>query len=50
MISIMFVAVMLDRPALAMRNVAIAALLILIVIPESLLDVASRCRSPPWCR
>jgi competence protein ComEC len=38
MIAIMFVAVMLDRQALAMRNVAIAALLVLIVLPESLLD------------
>jgi competence protein ComEC len=38
MIAIMFVAVMLDRQALAMRNVAIAALVILAVMPESLLD------------
>jgi competence protein ComEC len=38
MIAIMFVAVMLDRQALAMRNVAIAALIILVVYPESLLD------------
>ena len=38
MISIMFLAVMVDRPALAMRNVAIAALLILSLVPESLLD------------
>lgn len=39
MISIMFLAVLLDRPALAMRNVALAALIILVVFPESLLDV-----------
>jgi competence protein ComEC len=38
MIAIMFAAVMLDRQALAMRNVAIAALLILVARPESLLD------------
>ena len=38
MISIMFLAVLLDRPALALRNVALAALLILLVWPESLLD------------
>ena len=38
MISIMFLAVMLDRPALALRNVALAALAILIVWPESLFD------------
>ncbi len=38
MISIMFLAVLLDRPALALRNVALAALLILVVWPESLLD------------
>jgi competence protein ComEC len=39
MISIMLLAVMLDRPALAMRNVALAALAILTVMPESLLHV-----------
>ena len=38
MISIMFIAVLLDRPALALRNVALAALLILLSWPESLLD------------
>ena len=38
MMSIMLVAVMLDRPALTMRNVALAALLILVVSPESLFD------------
>lgn len=39
MMVVMFLAIMLGRPAIAMRNVAIAALLILIVYPESLLDV-----------
>jgi competence protein ComEC len=38
MISIMFLAVMLDRPALALRNVALAALVILLIWPESLFD------------
>ena len=38
MMSIVLIAVMLDRPALTMRNVALAALLILIVSPESLFD------------
>lgn len=38
MISVMFVAVLFDRPALALRNVAIAALLILAIYPESLFD------------
>ncbi len=38
MMSIMLVAVMFDRPALTMRNVALAALLILAVSPESLFD------------
>ena len=38
MISIMFLAVMLDRPAVALRNVALAALAILLVWPESLFD------------
>src|SRR5262245_23888020 len=38
MISVMFLAVLLDRPAIALRNVALAALAILVVWPESLLD------------
>jgi competence protein ComEC len=38
MMSIVLMAVMLDRPALTMRNVALAALAILIVAPESLFD------------
>jgi competence protein ComEC len=38
MMSIVLIAVMLDRPALTMRNVALAALAILIVAPESLFD------------
>ena len=38
MISIMLLAVLLDRPALALRNVALAALAILVLWPESLLD------------
>ncbi len=38
MISIMFLAVLLDRPAMALRNVALAALAILVVWPESLFD------------
>jgi competence protein ComEC len=39
MITIMFVAVLLDRPALALRNVVLAALVILVLYPESVLDV-----------
>jgi competence protein ComEC len=39
MIAIMFFAVLLDRRALALRNIALAALLILAFYPESLLDV-----------
>jgi competence protein ComEC len=38
MISIMLLAVLLDRPAIALRNVALAALVILLMWPESLLD------------
>ena len=38
MIAIMFFAVLIDRPGIAMRNVALAALLILALYPESLLD------------
>lgn len=37
-ISIAFAAILLDRPALALRNVALAALALLILIPESLFD------------
>jgi len=39
MIMIMLLAVTLDRPAIALRNVAIAALAILIFVPESLFHV-----------
>ena len=39
MIAIMFLAVLLDRPALALRNVILAATLILLAFPESLFDV-----------
>lgn len=38
MISVMFFAVLLDRPALALRNVALAACIILLLFPESVLD------------
>ncbi len=38
MIAIMFLAILLDRPAIALRNVALAALVILTLWPESLLD------------
>ncbi len=37
-ISIVFGAVILDRPAVAMRNVALAALTVLALVPESLFD------------
>lgn len=40
MIALVFGAMILDRPGLALRNVALAALAILIVTPESLLDVS----------
>ncbi len=38
MISIMLLAILLDRPALALRNVALAALGIMLAMPESLVD------------
>ena len=38
MIAIVFLAIMLSRPALSLRNVAFAALIILAAMPESLLD------------
>ncbi|MEM1200695.1 MAG: ComEC/Rec2 family competence protein [Pseudomonadota bacterium] len=40
MVTIMFLAIILDRPALSMRNVALAALFILLLRPESLLSVS----------
>lgn len=39
MISMMFLAVLLDRPALALRNVVLAATIILVIFPESLFNV-----------
>ncbi len=39
MVSIMFVAILLGRRALSLRNVSVAALLILVFRPESLLEV-----------
>ncbi|MEO1709406.1 MAG: ComEC/Rec2 family competence protein [Pseudomonadota bacterium] len=39
MVIIMLIAVLMDRPAIALRNVAIAAMIILAVRPESLLDI-----------
>ena len=38
MMSIVLLAVILERPALTMRNVALAAMVILVVMPESLFD------------
>jgi competence protein ComEC len=38
MISIMYLAVLLDRPALALRNVALAAIATLAIWPESVVD------------
>ncbi len=38
-VSIIFLAIQLDRPAIALRNVALSALIILVLFPESLLDV-----------
>lgn len=40
MTAIVFLAVLLDRPAITLRNVAIAALIILLALPESVLNVS----------
>lgn len=40
MIALMFIAIMLDRPALTMRNVALAATIILLLTPEALLSAS----------
>lgn len=39
MISIMLLAILLDRSALALRNVALSAILLLLLFPESILDL-----------
>src|SRR5690606_36467015 len=39
-ITLMFVAILLDRPALSMRNVALAAIIILLWRPESLIGAS----------
>lgn len=40
MMAIVFLAILLNRPALTLRNVAIAACVVLAIFPESLLDVS----------
>ncbi len=40
MIAVVFLAILLNRPALSLRNVALAGLLILIVLPDSLIDLS----------
>ncbi len=40
MIVVVFLAILLNRPALSLRNVALAGLLILIVLPDSLIDLS----------
>ncbi|HZV22083.1 MAG TPA: ComEC/Rec2 family competence protein [Hyphomicrobiales bacterium] len=40
MIAVLFLAILLNRPALSLRNVALAGLVILIVLPDSLIDVS----------
>jgi competence protein ComEC len=40
MIAVVFMAILLNRPALSLRNVALAGILILIVLPDSLIDIS----------
>ena len=40
MIAVVFLAILLNRPALSLRNVALAGFLILIVLPDSLIDIS----------
>jgi competence protein ComEC len=40
MIAVVFLAILLNRQALSLRNVALSALLILIVLPDSLIDIS----------
>lgn len=40
MIAVVFLAILMNRPALSLRNVALAGLAILIVLPDSLIDIS----------
>ena len=40
MIAIMFIAVLIDRPALSMRNLAIAGLIVLLLVPEAAMSAS----------
>ena len=40
MIAVVFLAILLNRPALSLRNVALSAVLILVVLPDSLIDIS----------
>ncbi len=40
MIAVVFLAILLNRPALSLRNVALAAILILAILPDSLIDLS----------
>lgn len=40
MIAIMFIAILADRPALTLRNVAVAALIVLVLAPEAVMQVS----------
>ena len=44
---VMLGAILVDRPALSIRNLTLAALIVLAREPESLTARASRCRSAP---
>ncbi|HXW22002.1 MAG TPA: ComEC/Rec2 family competence protein, partial [Rhodomicrobium sp.] len=40
MIAVVFLAILLNRPALSLRNVALSAVLILVLLPDSLIDIS----------
>lgn len=40
MLAVMFIAILVDRPALSMRNLAIAALIVLVITPEAALTAS----------
>jgi competence protein ComEC len=46
MIGVVLMGVLFDRPALTMRTLTIAALVVLLFAPESIVLRASRCRLP----
>ena len=48
MLAMMLLAVLLDRPALSMRSLALAAAILLLMRPEAIAEPVFKCRLPRW--